>query len=53
MEKQTGERIDLLADATYEIFAPIEAVAMTTEEWEHGDSLLAAFARKGEVPYAA
>ena len=47
------ERIDILADVIYEIFAPIEAVAMTTEEWEHGDSQIAAFARKGEVLYAA
>jgi len=47
------ERIDILADAIYEIFAPIEAVAMTMEEWERGDSLIAAFARKGEVLYAA
>mgnify|MGYP001607528610 CR=1 FL=1 len=47
------ERIDILADAIYEIFAPIEAVAMTPEEWERGDSLIAAFARKGEVLYAA
>jgi len=47
------ERIDILAEAIYEIFAPIEAVAMTREEWEHGDSPIAAFARKGEVLYAA
>jgi len=26
---------------------------MTPEEWERGDSLIAAFARKGEVLYAA
>jgi predicted nucleotidyltransferase len=47
------ERIEILADAIYELFAPIEAVAMTMEEWERGDSQLAAFARKGEVLYAA
>ncbi|MBI2001586.1 MAG: nucleotidyltransferase domain-containing protein [candidate division NC10 bacterium] len=52
-EKSYWERIDILADAIYEIFAPIEAVAMTPEEWERGDSLIAAFARKGEVLYAA
>jgi hypothetical protein len=39
--------------ANREIFAPVEAVAMTSEEWEQGDSLIAAFARKGEVLYAA
>ncbi len=47
------ERVDILADVIYEIFAPIEAVAMTPEEWERGDSLIAAFARKGEILYAA
>jgi len=51
--KNYWERIDILADAIYEIFAPIEAVAMTTEEWERGDSLIAAFARKGELLYTA
>ena len=43
----------ILADAVQGVFAPIEAVAMTTEEWERGDSLIAAFARRGEVLYAA
>ncbi len=47
------ERIDILADTIYEVFAPIEAVAMTMEEWERGDSQVAAFARNGEVLYAA
>jgi predicted nucleotidyltransferase len=51
--KSYWERVDILADVIYEVFAPIEAVAMTPEEWEHGDSLIAAFARKGEVLYAA
>jgi predicted nucleotidyltransferase len=51
--KNYWERIDILTDAIYEIFAPIEAVAMTTEEWERGDSLIAAFARKGELLYTA
>ena len=51
--KDYWERIEILADAIYEVFAPIEAVAMTVEEWERGDSQVAAFARKGEVLYAA
>ena len=51
--KSYWERIDILADAIYEVFAPIEAVAMTPAEWERGDFLIAAFARKGEVLYAA
>jgi len=51
--KTYWERIDILADAIYEIFAPVEAVAMTPEEWERGDSVVVEFARKGEVLYAA
>ncbi len=44
--KDYWERIEILADAIYEVFAPIEAVAMTVEEWERGDPQVAAFARK-------
>jgi predicted nucleotidyltransferase len=51
--KSYWDRVDILADAIYEVFAPIEAVAMTPEEWERDDSFIAAFARKGEVLYAA
>jgi predicted nucleotidyltransferase len=47
------ERIDILTDVIYAISAPIEAVAMTPEEWERGDSFIADFARHGEVLYAA
>ncbi len=47
------ERIDILADVIYEIFEPIEAVALTQEEWEKGDSFVAEFARHGEVLFAA
>lgn len=43
------ERIDVLSDAIYEVFQPIEAVAMTPEEWESGSSLIAEYARTGEV----
>jgi len=51
--KSYWERIDLLADVLYEIFAPVEAVAMTPDEWERGNSFVADFARKGEILYAA
>jgi predicted nucleotidyltransferase len=51
--KDFWERIDILSDILYEIFAPIEAVAMTPEEWEKGDSFIAHSARNGEVLYAA
>ena len=47
------ERIDIMADVIYEIFAPIEAVAMTPEEWERGDSFVTDFARNGEILFAA
>mgnify|MGYP006291651843 CR=1 FL=1 len=47
------ERIDLLADAIYDIFAPVEATALTTDEWDQGDSFISEFARNGEVLFAA
>jgi len=47
------QRIDLLSDAIYEVFKPIEAVAMTRAEWEKGDSFIVDFARNGEVVFAA
>jgi len=47
------ERVEVLTDAIYAIYAPVEAVAMTPEEWQAGDSMIVEFARKGEVLYAA
>lgn len=47
------ERIEVLTEAIYAVYAPVEAVAMTPEEWQAGDSLIVDFARKGEVLYAA
>lgn len=47
------ERIDILTDVIYAMSAPLEAVAMTPEEWDRGDSFIADFARHGEVLYAA
>ena len=47
------ERIDVLSDAIYEVFAPVEAVAMTPKEWEQGDSFVFDYARDGEVVYQA
>ena len=44
------ERIDILSSAIYEIFEPIEAVAMTPEEWEEEeDTFINKYARDGEV----
>ena len=51
--KTFWERIDIISEVVYEIFAPIEAVAMTLEEWEKGDSFIVDFARNGEVLFAA
>ncbi|NQS98737.1 MAG: nucleotidyltransferase domain-containing protein [candidate division Zixibacteria bacterium] len=43
------ERIDMMLDALCEVFKPIEAYPMTPEEYENGDSMIALFAREGEV----
>ena len=51
--KDYWERIDILTDVIYEIFAPVEAVAMTQDEWERGDSFIVDYARHGEVIYSA
>jgi predicted nucleotidyltransferase len=49
--KDYWERINVLAAAIVRVFEPIEAIAMTPDEWERGDSLIADFARNGEVVY--
>jgi predicted nucleotidyltransferase len=41
------ERIRLLSDAIYEVGLPIEAVALSPEEWERADRPIVVFARKG------
>ncbi len=43
------ERIEVLAEALYQVFERIEAVAMTPEEWDSGDSFIAYYAREGMV----
>ncbi|MBC8278874.1 MAG: nucleotidyltransferase domain-containing protein [FCB group bacterium] len=47
--KGLWERIEILAKALVKVFEPIEAVAMTPDEFENGDSMIAMFAREGEV----
>lgn len=47
--KSFWERIDILTDAIYEVFEPIEAIAMTPAEWEQGDSMICEFAKNGEM----
>ena len=51
--KDYWERIDILTDVIYEIFAPIEAVALTQDEWDQGELFVTDFARDGEVLFAA
>ncbi len=51
--KSYWERLDVLADVIYEIFAPVEVVALTPDEWEESDSMVAELARNGEVLFAA
>ncbi len=55
VDKSYWERIDILADVIYDIFEPIEAIAVTEKEWEQNDdSLIIQSARKGgEVLFAA
>ena len=50
--KDYWERIEILSDAIYEVFQPIEAVAMTPDEWAKGESLIVEYAKNGEVIYA-
>ncbi len=38
--KSYWERIDILAEAIYKIFAPIDASAFTPEEWKSKKSLI-------------
>lgn len=52
-DKDYWERIDILVDVIYEIFAPIEAVALTQEEWDEKDLFVTDFASNGEVLFAA
>ena len=52
-KKNYWERIEILTEAIYQIFEPIEAVAMTPEEWERGDSFIVDYAKNGEILYAA
>ncbi len=47
--KSYWERIDVLSEAIYAVYAPLEAVAMTPEEWRTNDSLLGDCFRAGET----
>ena len=47
--KDYWARIDILAQAVYKVLAPIEAVAMTPQEWNSKESIIYEFAKDGEV----
>lgn len=50
--KNYWERIDILSEAIYKVFEPIEAIALTPEEWEKGASDIVEYSKLGEVVYA-
>ena len=43
------ERIDILTEAIYTVFEPIEAIAVTPEEWDKKESPIVEFAQNGEI----
>ena len=47
--KDYWERIKILSNAIYQVFQPIEAVAMTPQEWDSKESPVCEFASQGEV----
>ena len=46
-DKGYWERINILTDAIYQVFEPIEASAFTPDEWEAGKSLMSDYAKNG------
>ncbi len=48
-DKDYWTRIEILSEAIYEVFKPIEAVAFTPQEWQRKESLICQYAQKGEV----
>ena len=45
--KTYWERIEILTEAIYEVFAPIEASAFTPDEWKSEKSLISDYAQNG------
>lgn len=43
------QRIEKMTDALYELFQPIEARALTPQEWNSGESLTATYAGTGTL----
>jgi len=46
--KDYWQRIDILSSAVYRVFKPIEAIAMTPQEWQSGESMITNYAKNGE-----
>jgi len=46
-DKSYWERINILTDAIYQVFAPIEASAFTPDEWKSEKSLIFDYAKNG------
>ena len=46
-DKSYWERINILTDAIYQVFAPIEASAFTPDEWQSEKSLIFDYAKNG------
>ncbi len=46
--KDYWQRIDILSSAVYRVFKPIEAVAMTRQQWQSGESMMTDYAKNGE-----
>ncbi len=49
--KDYWQRTDILSDAIYEVFEPIEAIALTPEEWAKEESPIVEYAKTGEIVY--
>ena len=47
--KDYWTRINILSEAIYQVFAPIQAVAMTPQEWKSNESPICDFAQTGEI----
>ena len=47
--KDYWARINILSEAIYKVFAPIQAVAMTPQEWDSKESPICDFAQQGEA----
>jgi len=52
-DKGYWERTEILSDAIYYVFEPIEAIALTPEEWEKGEIGVVELAKGGEVVYGS